>query len=186
MKNSSSDRIEYAKILKVVFIIFLWYFLMSENEFLMLLKKTRSIYWYPIEFLIWNIRIRTFCIRKNENIHFLYIVSIFHSNIWYQNHLLIRRNIRYLIYKKKPQKKNHFFNFWYKEIPILHHCLYKKERYYIYCIPKILIYHKIRLILCRFIIAYIRQALPVYHKIILSDIRIIIFWINNSIFLIYQ
>lgn len=100
MKNSSSDRIEYAKIRKVVFIIFLWYFLMSENEFLMLLKKTRSIYWYPIEFLIWNIRIRTFCIRKNENIHFLYIVSIFHSNIWYQNHLLIRRNIRYLIYKK--------------------------------------------------------------------------------------
>lgn len=184
MKNSSSDRIEYAKILKVVFIIFLWYFLMSENEFLMLLKKTRSIYWYPIEFLIWNIRIRTFCIRKKWK----YPFSIYSINFPFE--YLISKSFvdtkKYQIFNLQKKKKKHFFYFWYKEIPILHHCLYKKERYYIYCIPKILIYHKIRLILCRFIIAHIRQALPVYHKIILSDIRIIIFWINNSIFFIYQ
>lgn len=176
MKNSSSDRIEYAKIYYISVIFFdvrKWvsdafkenpkYLLISNRVFNM--KHSYSNFLYQKK---WKYQFSIYGI----NFPFEYLIS---------KSFVATKKYQIFNLQKKPQKTT-FFYFWYKEIPILHHCLYKKERYYIYCIPKILIYHKIRLILCRFIIAHIRQALPVYHKIILSDIRIIIFWINNSIF----
>lgn len=110
--------------------IFLRYFLISENEFLMLFKKIWSM--LLISKRDFNIKNSRFFFLSQINT--LYPFSdINHSNIWYQKHLLIRKNIKFSNLQKQT-----FIYFWYKEITILHHCLYKKY----FFIPKIWIYHK--------------------------------------------